>query len=138
MTSKNYSWHWGDETPARIQWDLKFEQEIPTQFEDYLDAKNGKITSSITDDMILVETLDKHQTFGDEPKLNFEYHAYLYDAERTADQKNADKANKLVYPYLDHDQNGTVYPDVESNLTLDDLNFAEQQDEKSVRENPKS
>ena len=138
VTSKNYSWHWGDETPARIQWDLKFEQEIPTQFEDCLDAKNGKITSSITDDMILVETLDKHQTFGDEPKLNFEYHAYLYDAERTADQKNADKANKLVYPYLDHDQNGTVYPDVESNLTLDDLNFTEQQDEKSVRENPKS
>lgn len=138
VTSKDYSWHWGDETLARIQWDLKFEQEIPTQFEDYQDAENGTITSSITKDMILVETLDEHQTVGDEPKLNFEYHAYLYDAERTADQKNADKANKLVYPYLDHDQENTTYPDVESNLTLDDLGFSKQQDEKSVCETPKS
>lgn len=138
VTSKDYSWHWGNGTPARIQWDLTFEQEIPTQFENYQDAENGTITSSIKTDMILVETLDKHQTFGDEPKLNFEYHAYLYDAERTLAQKNADKANKLVYPYLDHDQDGAAYPDVESNLTLKDLEFSKQQDEKSVRENPKS
>ena len=138
VTSKDYSWHWGNGTPARIQWDLTFEQEIPTQFENYQDAENGTITSSIKTDMILVETLDEHQTFGDEPVLNFEYHAYLYDAERTLAQKNADKANKLVYPYLDHDQEDTVYPDVESNLTLEDLEFSKQQDEAAVRATAKS
>lgn len=138
VTSKDYSWHWGNETPARIQWDLTFEQEIPTQFEDYQAAGDGEITSSIKTDMILVETLDEHQTFGDEPKLNFEYHAYLYDEEKTVEQKKADKANKLVYPYYDHDQDGTAYPDVESNLTLKQLGFTKQQDEKSVRETPQS
>lgn len=138
VTSKDYSWHWGNETPARIQWDLTFEQEIPTQFEDYQAAGDGEITSSIKTDMILVETLDEHQTFGDEPKLNFEYHAYLYDEEKTVEQKKADKANKLVYPYYDHDQDGTAYPDVESNLTLKQLGFTKQQNEKSVRETPQS
>ena len=119
VNSKTYSYRW-NETPARIRWEMSYQYEVPTQFEDYNkveklenDDKYGEIGSSITSDIIFVDTLDEYMTFTD-PKvegqttqglnLTLTFRAFLYDSSLVENDwpKAATQEGKLIHTYWNH------------------------------------